>query len=243
MKTVVNAMHILDVLFAGHEHQKVNDIAQACGLNRITTYKILGDLAEAGLVCKTHRNSRYGLGPKLLAAPMEVVSRTDLRRIARPYLEKLAEACGQSINLLILVGDRGYYADILNPEATNHIDQIGQMENLFLTSLGRAILAYLPQDRVRRLAEGAKEVEDMEGFFEELALTRKRGFALQDGLVREDSRGVAAPVFSSYGDVIASVCISGLADKVTISRLLEYSDQVRETAGAITAALASMEKA
>lgn len=237
MKTVVNAMHILDVLFGGHEHQKVNDIAAACGLNRVTTYKILGDLTEAGLVCKTHRNSRYGLGPKLLAAPMEVVNRTDLRAIARPHLEKLAADCGQSINLLILVGDQGYYADILNPEATNHIDQIGQVENLFLTSLGRAILAYLPEERVRHMAEAAKEAEDIESFLEELALTRKRGFAVQDGLVREDSRGVSAPVFSSYGDVIASVCIAGLADQVTISRLLEYSDQVRETADAITGAL------
>lgn len=243
MKTVVNAMRILDVLFAGHEHQKVNDIAAACGLNRITTYKILGDLTEAGLVCKTHRNSRYGLGPKLLDAPMEVVRRTDLREIARPHLEKLAEACGQSIDLLVLVGDRGYYADILNPEATNHIDRIGQAENLFLTSLGRAILAYLPQEQVRNMAAEAGAVKDVEAFLEELTLTRKRGFALQDGLVREDSRGVSAPVFSSYGDVIASVCIAGLADKITISRLLEYSDQVRETAGAITEALCHRETA
>ena len=87
----------------------------------------------------------------------------------------------------------------------------------YLSGSGKAMLAQLPADEVRRRFTGqlstrltSKGPRDIESLIKELALTRKRGYSIDDEAVREGVYSFGAPVFGASGEAVAaiSVCIN-----------------------------------
>lgn len=241
MKTIENALKILETLVSSHENMQVIKISEKCGINKTSTYKILNDFVKYGLVEKTHNNSRYGLGHKFLNIKNDIIKKSDLRRIARPFMEELGMKCGQTINLMMLIGNTGHYLDIYTPDGVDTLDKVGESDCLYSTALGKAILANLPKEVVIEIINevglkplAKKTITNMNNMFKELVLTKERGFSVEDEESKNGVRCVAAPIFTSYGEVKAAISISGLTHKVTISRLLEYSSFVIEAAHKIS---------
>jgi len=246
MKTVGKAMQILEILVASYEPLKIKDICEQCDINRASAYKMLAVLCEYGYVNKVMNNSRYQIGPKLLDVHGFIVRNTKLGPIALPYMEHLYKKCEQSINLMMLLGKNGYYVTIIehpdgDPANNNHV---GSTDYLHATALGKAMMAYLPRDRVEEIIESngldaisPNTITDKKSFLLELDSTRSRGYAIDDQEARLGSRCVAAPIFNKCGDVIAAISVAGVATSVPISRIIEYSSLVIDAAKGISSGL------
>ena len=243
MKTVRNALEIIEILVVGHENQRLTTIAEKSGLNKTSTYKILQALSDYGYVVKSKESNRYSLGEKLLNMPRYILEKSDFRQIALPTMERLFQESHQTINLFMLIGRKGYYSEIITSDSHKHVNTVGDSEHLYSTALGKAVLSALPREKVDAILRedppmslGINTITDPKHLYDELELTKRRGFAIDDEESYTGARCVAAPIFNRE-EVIGSISISGNASHVSISQLFEFSAFITKAAAEISAKL------
>jgi len=236
VKTVHNALEIIEILATGHENLRLTTISEKSGINKTSTYKILSTLADFGYVQKDELTNRYRLGNKLLDMPSYILAHSDFSQIAMPFMKEIHQQTGQTINLMMLVGAKGYYAAVLRSPEYTCMNRIGEQEHLYATALGKAILSNLPPARVKEILQADppialvdKTIVDSQALYEELESTRKRGFAIDDEESRVNARCISAPIFNCEG-VLGAISISGNASQISIRKLFEYSSLITKTA-------------
>src|SRR3954451_20742822 len=192
------ALDILEVLQHADVPQVLDQIAAATGVARSTTHRLLQNLLSRGYLERTG-SGKYALGLKLLEIGATVRQRQSLRDIARPIMLDLRERLGETINLGKVRGDSVLYLETVESEHAFRVSSaLGIRDPLHVTSIGKAILAWLPPERRPVLADWRrltpKTITDPRRFSEELLLTRKRGYALDEEESMQGGRCIGVPV-------------------------------------------------
>ncbi len=108
---------------------------------------------------------------------------------------------------------------------------------LHVTSIGKAILAWLPPERRPLLNDWRQltpaTVTDPSRFDEELALTRKRGYALDDEESMQGGRCIGVPILQS-GYPVAGLSVSGPVARITRDRIKAIATDLRDAAALIS---------
>jgi DNA-binding IclR family transcriptional regulator len=169
----------------------------------------------------------------------------DLPELARPYMRQLGEATNESIYLSTLQGaEILYIAKIESTQAIRTSCVIGTHNNLYSTSMGKAILAFLPAaEQARLIAQldlkplTEKTILNQDALVEELAKIRRLGYAIDDEENEVGVRCVGAPIFDRTGHVFAAISVSAPAYRFLIPAVEEVSSQVLDVTSAISARL------
>ena len=236
VKAVEQTLAILDVL-AESPDLALPEIAARIGLATPNAHKLILHLQEAGLVETGLIDKRYRLGARRLAELTErslsTLSPWEAFRISVPALE---ERTGMHGLVATLVGSRVVYV-----EQTRGSDYAaGRAFPAHATALGKALLAEAPTsvlDEVVLDAWSARTITDRKELNKDLALTRERGWALEDGELDLVRRSIGAVVRDHQGTAVAAIGIGGFADKLPDQRLPELVDHVLAEAQRITDAL------
>src|SRR3954463_2061196 len=132
------------------------ELADASGLDKSTAARLLAFLAERELVTRDSGTRRYAAGPALLGLGAAALRRSDLRVGARPYLERLRDATGETVTLHVRVADDFVCVDgVESPFPIRRAMPLGETLPLHLGSTGKAILAFLPSEEIGRQLEVA----------------------------------------------------------------------------------------
>jgi DNA-binding IclR family transcriptional regulator len=206
-------------------------IATATGLTRSTAHRLIQALEGHGLLVNVD-GLGYALGPRLLALATTAVRDLPLRELAHPALERLARSTGESAQLYVRDGDRRVCIDAVESERElRTIVEVGASLPLDKGSAGKVFLAWGTElDRIR-LAEGVGRLD------QQVATTRRRGWA---DSVAEREPGVAsvsAPVFGPGDALLAAVSVSGPASRLGRLRATRYAPAVVEAAREIERAV------
>jgi DNA-binding IclR family transcriptional regulator len=134
-------------------------------------------------------------------------------------MKQLLARFQETVNLAVLEGDQIVYVEILeSPRTFRMCSRVGSREMPHSTALGKAILAFLPQQEVERILQNtglprytANTIGSRSSLRDELAITRQRGYSIDNGENEEGARCVGAPIFDHRGDVVAAISISGPA--------------------------------
>jgi IclR family acetate operon transcriptional repressor len=213
----------------------VNELADSCGLNRSTTWRLLATLDSHGLIDRDPISQRYSLGYAFLrmAAGAEV---DPLVRRGRPVLEQLAQETGETTNLAVARRFSLVYVDQVDPPHVMAPNWFGRTVPLHATSTGKAYLAFLPEEEKeavlpRRLERYTRTtVTDRRTLGEELAAARRDGYAICVGELEESLFGASAPVLSEQGRPVAIVSVWGTAHRLPRERLAEVGRQAVKAA-------------
>jgi DNA-binding IclR family transcriptional regulator len=180
----------------------------------------------------------YALGTAVVALTQAVRVNVELRDRAAPLLRDLADQCRESVYLTVLDGDYALY--IYAVESPNRLmarTAVGDRAHLHCTSVGKAMLAYLPADEVEAIvarvglpASSARTITRSDDLREELVATRVRGFAIDNQEHELRTFCIGAPIFDASGRIIAACSISGADPEILGGRLPELAQQVREVA-------------
>jgi DNA-binding IclR family transcriptional regulator len=143
-----------------------------------------------------------------------------LRDAARPVLHWLAEASGETAHLAVLDGSSVVTIDHVRTRAgadTGHA--VGARVPSHATAVGLALLAHHPEVVEAVVAHGldrwtAATIADAATLRRRLGEIRRRGYAMNVRGWLPGTAGVAAPVFGTTGDAVASVGISGPASRL-----------------------------
>ena len=125
----------------------VFDLADRCGLNRSTAWRILATLEDEGLVERDPETGRYDVGYALVALGAAAGHEPLVRR-AHPALRALAEACLETASLAVPRGLQLVYVDQVQAPHVMAADWLGRATPLHATSTGKALLAWLAEDEI-----------------------------------------------------------------------------------------------
>ncbi len=241
IQSVSRALGILELFDERRPALTTSDIATLTGLNRATAYRFCRTLLNLGYLEETSsRTFRPGL--KAISLARAALSSRELPEMARPYLQRLRETTGETVNMALLDGaEVVYVARLLNDDLLALRLFVGSRLPVHATSLGRAILAFLPREEIEeilgdRVLEAVTQytITDRDKLMRELDLIRSRGYSFNDEEMVLGIRGIGAPVFNAAGRPIAAinVSIARPLDKAELRAVI--APQVVETARAIS---------
>lgn len=223
VKSVVTTFEILQTL-RRLDGAGVTEVADRLDLPKSSVHNYLSTLKQEEYVRK--EGSEYYVGLRFLDLGRYARQRDDLYQTARPELEALADETGELVNLLVEEHGRGVYVcRERGDQAVNVAASTGNRVSLHATGLGKAILAYLPEERVDEIvdehgmsAETEYTTTDPRELKDELDDIRDRGVAFD----REERLGglhcVAVPLKDQSNAPIGAISVSGPKSRMTDDR-------------------------
>ena len=244
VQSVERVFNILEVMAVEGAPITVTELAEKVKLKISTVHRLLSTLMHRGYV-EQEDDNKYRLGLKLMEIGNAVLYYSDIRSMARPYLEELMERCNETVNLAILDDVNVVYIDQVESKnliIVKMLAQVGNRGPVHCTSSGKALLAYLPPEKLEEtitrldLVKYTNEtITDLDNLRKELKRVREDGYAVDWGEREEHVRCIAAPIFNYEGRVIASVSISGPSTRITTYYMKnELVDLIRDTAKRIS---------
>ena len=222
-------------LFAGHQQAwRLVEIAAAVGLAKGTAHRVLKSLCAEGILQKSP-DASYRLGPLVRQLAARAFGPEALRTLARPLLRQLATRTNET-TLMFQLASSGDAAICIEQIESAHglrlVADVGARLPLHAGGASRAILAFLEDEDVDallcKLPKAAAAV-----LREQIAQTRRLGYALSFQETNEGVSGIAAPLFDPMRRVIGSVAIVGPITRMGEARLLDFAPDLMAAAAAI----------
>ncbi|MFH5824020.1 IclR family transcriptional regulator C-terminal domain-containing protein [Georgenia sp. AZ-5] len=225
VQSLDRGLAVIRAFDADHPRLTLTEVAGRAGLTRAAAWRFLHTLVDLGYVAVEGRV--FSLRPRVLELGYAYLSSMSLAEIARVHLERLASLVDESSSMSVLDGTDIVYVVRVPARRIMSVDLgVGARLPAFATSMGRVLLAALPDDA---LEEHVGDLEpltrrtttDLAALRQELAVVRRQGWALVDGELEEGLRSVAAPVTDRSGRVVAAVNISTAASRGSVASVTE----------------------
>ena len=152
VKSVTKVLDILEHLGAAQRVVSVSDLARATGLNVSTAFRLLQTLMARGYVEQERSNRGYFLGPRFFQMGSAYLQGSDLATIARPHLEALRDAVGETAYLVIF--SQGEIVQLCKADGKQAVSAaIRSMvrEPAYCTATGKVLLSALRGRGVRQI--------------------------------------------------------------------------------------------
>jgi IclR family transcriptional regulator, pca regulon regulatory protein len=205
----------------------IAQISHKTGIPRAAVRRCLYTLKQLGYADSEANN--FTLKPKILTLGYSYLSSTPLAVSAQPYMDQISRTLNESCSLAVLDGNNVLY---VSRSSTSRIMSValnvGSRLPAYCTSLGRAMLAYLPDDALRAYfnsvelkAYTERTVVSQKRLEEILFETREAGFTIVEEELEVGLRSIAVPVRGASGTVVAALNIGAQATRVTSRQMKE----------------------
>jgi DNA-binding IclR family transcriptional regulator len=186
------------------------------------------------------------LGIELIGLASQVVSYLDVREVARPFLQRLAKDCQESVNLVVLEDGQVINLEQFVPAArqVKNIGRVGRRMYAHCTAAGKIMLANLSPAKLDDALDSklvrftANTITQPDELRLQLAQIRKRGYAAAQEELEDGLNAIAAPIHDHTGQVVAAISIAGPAYRIPpeafsqlARQLAEVTDQVSRKLG------------
>lgn len=242
IQSLSRAAAIMRLLAGGERRLGLSEVAAALDLAKGTAHGILRTLQQEGFVEQDPESGKYQLGAELLRLGQSYLDVHELRARALVWADDLARATGEQVYLGVL-HQQGVLIvhHVFRPDDSRQVLEVGSMQPLHSTALGKVLLAYDPVARGQLNGDDlraytSRTLTDPADLDAECALTRERGWA---GAVEETWEGVAsaaALIQDRRRNPVGAVCISGAVERVCEAGFVrpELVASVRDAARAIS---------
>lgn len=205
--------------------QSTSEIAAETGLDRTSVRRVVRTLEALGYLEAV--GTRYQLTAKVLDLGYAALAARDFSELAQPYLEQIAESSGQSCSLGVLDEDA---AVCVARAAVRRVLSIslapGSRVPAFASALGRVLLSDVDEAQLRpylhglqRIGYTERTVTDVDELVRRIDEVRRQGWALVDQELELGVRGVAVPVRSRAGTVVAAISLDTNVSGVDVPTL------------------------
>ncbi|MFG2880814.1 IclR family transcriptional regulator [Streptomyces sp. NPDC048297] len=220
IQSLERAAAMLRLLAGGERRLGLSDIASSLGLAKGTAHGILRTLQAEGFVEQDDASGRYQLGAELLRLGTTYLDVHELRARALVWTDDLARSSGESVYLGVL-HQQGVLIvhHVFRPDDSRQVLEIGAMQPLHSTALGKVLSAYDPVAHSEALEADRKPFTDRtvcaaEDFEHLLDVTRARGYAADVEETWEGVASIAAPIHDRRRMPVGAVGITGAVERV-----------------------------
>jgi DNA-binding IclR family transcriptional regulator len=228
---------LLSLLAGEPEGATLSQISARIGTPKSSLLALLRGLMQSGFL--QNREGRYLVGPEAVKLAAAILAQHKFPDSARPMVDALAQATGESALLARLDPEADaavyiYKADSRN--ALRFIVEVGSREPLYSSAVGRVLVAFQPREwretylrRTKLVPLTPKTETRKQELARLLEAVRQDRLAISHEETIEGVSGIAAPVFGRTGEVLAGIVI-GVPTLRALSRLKELQHQVRDAA-------------
>jgi IclR family pca regulon transcriptional regulator len=229
IESLARGLAVLSAFDPTHTELSLAEIAKVANVSRPSALRIGYTLTRLGYLMRNSATHGYRIGPKALSLGMATLSSMSLVDTAEPFLRDLRDATRENIKMAVLQGSEIVYVSRFASQLEVNISiYVGTRLPAAITSIGRVILAFLPEDvaldvveRSGLTAETTPSITTLEGVMSELRLIRDRGYTINDqGLMRE-IRSAAAPIIDAAGHPVAGINVTVSSQRITAADLEE----------------------
>lgn len=223
---------------------RVSELAQDLRIGRSTAHRILSMLQYHGFATQDSSTRAYRAGPVALTTIAGEADESDLRAAARPHLEALWRMLNETIHLVVLEGNGARFIDGLEARQVVRVGvRTGMLLPAHCTAAGKALLAKLPRDELRRLyprpmaGPTTKSIVTLPLLQAELRSARRRGYATNFGESYPSLVAVAVSISDMSGRTVAAVAAAAPQERLPRTAVPKVAAVVRNAAESIGAAL------
>jgi IclR family pca regulon transcriptional regulator len=227
----------------------IADIADELGMSRPTTHRYVITLVALGYL-EQGASRKYRLDLGVTDLGMSALNSTGLREHAHPYLEELRQRTSYTTSLAVLAGSDIVYVDRARSfrrgqDETDLGLGVGSRLPAYCTSMGKLLLANLPEDEQRELIatmkltkRGPNTITSKKALRDELEEVLDAGFAVNDEELAPELLSIAAPVRDEAREVVAAVNIAAHRAMISLEEMVDaLSPHLVSTADRISARL------
>ncbi|MDW5593433.1 IclR family transcriptional regulator [Conexibacter stalactiti] len=213
--SVDNALTLL-AMVGQQDSIRISEASRALGVVPSTASRLMAMLQYHDLVVHDPETRAYRAGPALMRIGLNVVERMDVRRIVRPFLERLAQELDETIHFLVLDGTSVMFVDgVESRRAVRTTRRNGEVRPAHCTSGGKAMLATLSRDELHRRYPDdrvspctPRSVTSRGQLERELAAVDRRGYATSVQESEPDIAALGAAIKSPSGALIGAFSVS-----------------------------------
>lgn len=243
IKSVEKCFVILDCLQTSQRMLTLEEITRATGYKKTTCFRLLKTLLTLNVVELSPQTKKYRYGHRLAAIGLSALKNLNLKQAALPILKRLRDETGETVNLTILSGAEILYVDRLMSDYLVNVNvNIGDRLPVYCASMGKAILAFLPDDRLEEILAAVSfrrrtdnTLASRSALIRELDQIRTHGYAINDEELEKGLRAVAAPIFNYTGEAFAATNIAWTTARHPEREMFaRYAEKIVRAAGEIS---------
>ena len=211
IQSVDRAIRVLTAL-QGARRMSLSELATRLELAPSTTHGIVRTLVEHGMVVQEQGSSRYQLGPAVLRLGNVYLDTLELRSKAIPWAEDLARRTGLAVRTgVLLIDDVVIIHHEPRPDGSRQMPEVGIVIPVHASALGKAMLAFLPEDEKRVLTSGGlrsmtgETLTSPDDLREQLNNVRASGIAVEQDEAVIGESSLAGPIFDSSGTAVGAI--------------------------------------
>ncbi len=240
VRAVERALDILSCFLKDEPTLSLTQIAERVGMHKSTVHRLLSTLEGKRFVYRDKSTGMYHLGFRFLEMTSLVSGDTDIERWALPYLERLVAEFGETVDLATLDGPDVVYLQVVESHQRVRLAAApGSRLPAFCTASGKAFMAYLSAEEVHAILDTGLDkftentIVSLPEMYQDLRVTRERGFAISEQEYEAGINAVAAPILDANGCPVATIAITGPSFRLARERMLALGPSIRATADAI----------
>ena len=232
VSSLAKGLRILELL-AENKEMSASQVARVFNTHRAATHRFLATLRDLGYVEKTPEG-HFGLTFKVFSLGMQKLDSFEIRHTAHPFMQELALAFKETVNLGQWDGTHAVQIDKINSTEILRLDLgVGAYAPAYCTGLGKAILAFLPREEFQAYLESVElkafspnTITSAEKMKSEAARIRRLGYAVDNEELSIGLRCVAAPVFDYSGYPAYALSVSGPTQRMAKTKIQTMKDQL-----------------
>ena len=182
------ALEILELLAVSRSGVALPEISTQLHLPRSSVHCLLITLERRGYLHRNERTNRYLFGSKLFSLANMALNGLELHELAAPFLHELMERTRMTVHMAILERHEAVLIDKVEPPGTFKLATwLGKRMDVHCTGVGKAMIAYLPDEELVKLARehglprhNDNTIGSLRKLRDELVKTRRLGYSTDD---------------------------------------------------------------
>jgi IclR family acetate operon transcriptional repressor len=244
IQSVDRAIRLLEAIAEAGGESTLTELSQRTQLNISTCHHLLSTLVNRGYVAKVPVRRSYALGARILYLSNACLT-VDLPARAAPFIAQINEKTGETVHLALLQGDAMMKVAKRESRHAVRVDTgtLGKTDAPHATATGKAMLAWLPEDDMRRvLAHGMarftpKTITEWPALLEALRHVRRDGYAVDDEEYQPGVICVGAAIRDHKGAVVGAISASTPTMRASDAHLALVREEIVSAVRALSAEL------
>jgi IclR family pca regulon transcriptional regulator len=227
VQSFARGLEVIRSFSASAPRQTLSEVAVRTGLTRAGARRILLTLQTLGYV--ESDGKLFALTPRILDLGFAYLSSMPMWNVAEPVMEDLVEQVKESCSAGVLEGtDIVYVLRVSTRKIMRNSLGVGSRLPAYCTSLGRMLLAGLPDDEVVAVLEASALEErtrhtltEVDAILVKVQQARRQGWCMINQELEEGLLSIAAPVLNRAGKTVAALNISGQVNRTPPRQMQE----------------------
>jgi len=221
----------------------LSELARHLRLPKSSVHCLLLTLEHGGYLRRRKDKRRYVLDVKLFSLANMAMPGIELRERAAPFLLALMKETNLTVHMAILEQCDVILIYKIEPSSIPRVTAtwLGKRMDAHCTGVGKALLAYMPNDELGRLIKehglprhNENTIASIRKLKETLVQIKEVGYSVDDEEDEVGFRCIGSPLFDDTGQAVAAISIAGTVLQITEENLHVFAEKVKKTANAIS---------